>query len=862
MAVTANPAPDSFQANLNWTAAPENLSKKLETTGFSDTELTNAIKTFDANLSPNFDDIYIDGKPVSDLCKNKTADYMKCFVTAAAMGRKSHIDRVVPGEDGQPKIVPMHAKVQGDPEPKKPSFFSRRWFREKLGLAKPPLTSQEQYEKDIVNNDPDRESRNAAIIHDAKKKEKLRENLEHSKTVANGIDNDRRALARALFGTLGDNDFGPNLGVNPGPHVSSNRSGINICIANLYNQGHSFEDILDPNKLKEEKSIVGANFMAMAHDNASGEESSVEHSRRAVAGILKTFAEKYAELPIQNIDYTSMKDIAGNYRSLHCRGWVSFDLSQECERDGVKEIIQTQLGDKFDHIHSTIGGVSQLYNQTEYAGNAYKVHNGDVENDTVSLGMQFLNTNDQINSTLSNAQTVGGVYKQIKEAGLLEILKSIYVQGAELNIMLSRNPDMREKACEALMLGVDVVTIEKTEKGNKYGTFFPAIDIEIDYYKPTTEAQVIPKEEAAKIVESFQGMAKERADWLDNMPSTLDKDFFPHLYENGKLDSKRESSMKADNMGGLGTLDRNGSRISLAQMYMLSKGDSLDDMYENTQTARDLRQQRGKELMGILKSQDPEKMGEMFADIGKSLADFPVPDVTSDAAIYKNMRQVNFITNAGINFNQIMNARPDGNTDYTPVEQAYRNNMTQKDWLRADTAVMAAQALKANGVTARIDVMGKGEYTLSPKEDGNASDSSYSFNRQRVEAIEYSNRKDFIKANYKPGTKLGDCGQLLEKSNKVMTPMIQKRGMEDPGILQKELSGTITNDEIRQIQKQVPGLQPVALQRAGTLTNVNDLGGNQRDNEPQNRISPPEVFNFQRRQRQRPASAKSPGQSL
>ncbi|MCL2078704.1 MAG: hypothetical protein FWH17_02545 [Oscillospiraceae bacterium] len=155
--------------------------------GLSQNEMNYAVATFDSNMigllgrqfgggysdhrpgTPGhlgkFDSIFIDGIPVSDLCKDKTAhlkndternNYMKCFVTAQAMGRDKHIDFALPPNNTPEKLrlISLTAKMQ-DPPVKEPLW--RRPFV-LMGWIDPSRTPQQKYEKTMAD-DPHKDAR-------------------------------------------------------------------------------------------------------------------------------------------------------------------------------------------------------------------------------------------------------------------------------------------------------------------------------------------------------------------------------------------------------------------------------------------------------------------------------------------------------------------------------------------------------------------------------------------------------------------------------------------------------------------------------------------------------------------------------
>ena len=171
--------------------------------GLTQNEMNFAVATFDNNMSgllgrhfgggytdhrPNtpgylgkFDTIFINGMPVSDLCAEKTAtlkndternNYMKCFVTAQAMGRDKRIEFAIPPNNTPDnlKLLSLTTKIQ-DPPVIEPIW--RRplvWMR----ILAPRQTEQQKYEKKLAN-DPHKDERTQLVEAYMERKEAIKE---------------------------------------------------------------------------------------------------------------------------------------------------------------------------------------------------------------------------------------------------------------------------------------------------------------------------------------------------------------------------------------------------------------------------------------------------------------------------------------------------------------------------------------------------------------------------------------------------------------------------------------------------------------------------------------------------------------
>ena len=232
--------------------------------------------------------------------------------------------------------------------------------------------------------------------------------------------------------------------------------------------------------------------------------------------------------------------------------------------------------------------------------------------------------------------------------------------------------------------------------------------------------------------------AKHLAD--DEKLNRHDKEFYEGV------DIRTELAPK--NISNLRTMDRAPSRVNFARMYMLSKGDSFEQIYADTPEAQELRKNRGKELMGIMHG-GPKGIGKMFADMSKALSEYPMPDVSNDAALCKNRDEIWFIANAGINFVQVM-----GKESNAPVRDAYKK-AAGSNFKSGELAVRRAMCLQTEGVLGRIDIMAYEDYSPSIA----VPDKKNLVNSQRPKALfeadYYVRNTQRISELFQPGVPLG-----------------------------------------------------------------------------------------------------------
>jgi hypothetical protein len=198
----------------------------------------------------------------------------------------------------------------------------------------------------------------------------------------------------------------------------------------------------------------------------------------------------------------------------------------------------------------------------------------------------------------------------------------------------------------------------------------------------------------------------------------------------------------------------------------------------------------------------------MFAGILKKLSDFPNPDMTSDAMLYKNMRDFSFIRDASIDVSQIINLRDENRDEVRerhPFENAVHKHITPKEYDKFSNMLDSSQATYYNGIVARMNYITSGDYSLTPELP---TDKSLQRSpAQQIFVLFNAERQDYIKENYKPGSKMGDNKRTYKDTVNVHS----QRQMELYGKyeeMEQYITKTITNAQVRDIKKEVLKPEP------------------------------------------------------
>jgi hypothetical protein len=202
-----------------------------------------------------------------------------------------------------------------------------------------------------------------------------------------------------------------------------------------------------------------------------------------------------------------------------------------------------------------------------------------------------------------------------------------------------------------------------------------------------------------------------------------------------------------------------------------------------------------------------EGAGKMYADIAKKLNDFPVPDMSSDAALYNNMREINFINKSSINFTQNMGMRDENAVEkepHSPLEQAFHRHISESDFKKLDKTIQSGQSIHWYGIPDRFEYMVSNEYSVNPNK-AIVPDLDLS---KRTGVVHYADSIETIKQRYKPGTKISDSNAILQES---MEAMVIKSGELSAKGEQKVIqmqNESITNGQVKQIKQQVLNAKP------------------------------------------------------
>jgi hypothetical protein len=305
------------------------------------------------------------------------------------------------------------------------------------------------------------------------------------------------------------------------------------------------------------------------------------------------------------------------------------------------------------------------------------------------------------------------------------------------------------------------------------------------------------REHQKQYMREFSEAGVERGKQLKDAAEAHDRDFYPDLFDKNEIGEMIPKAMPTirdimanENMSGLNTLGRQDSRISLARLYMISKGCTIDQIFENTPEGSARRSQYGKEMMEEIKK-GPENCGKMFADMGKAYADLPVPDISSDAAILKNMRDIETIRTMGIDFNQIMVMRKEGSTrELNPVEAAYEKNTTKEERDKTKAALDMNTALHYLG-HLRATVIKDG--TLDP-DYKMPKPSPY---HNLMYAGFSQKHRAFIENNIRPGMKMSEGGEIgikVEGMIQKHTNDVSESGIDEKGLRDQIIEGATIDD--------------------------------------------------------------------
>ncbi|MDR1703514.1 MAG: hypothetical protein LBS19_02350 [Clostridiales bacterium] len=175
--------------------------------------------------------------------------------------------------------------------------------------------------------------------------------LKISRQFAKEQDNDRLQLCHALFGE----EFDHTHELGNSQHVQAGRGGVNIGAAMLFVKGYSFEQIFDPEQLKDEKRAAGNQIKELIAMGNSGDPARENAEKESIAGIYEQFIIKNNKLPVMDIDHNEPARLAGCQRELRGRGDVAFDIAQEIAN--VKDVIIARNDER--SYHNMVGKAAE-----------------------------------------------------------------------------------------------------------------------------------------------------------------------------------------------------------------------------------------------------------------------------------------------------------------------------------------------------------------------------------------------------------------------------------------------------------------------------------------------------------------------
>jgi hypothetical protein len=178
--------------------------------------------------------------------------------------------------------------------------------------------------------------------------------LRRSREFEQNLERDRTELCKALYGVESTGKM-PQTG-----QIRMQRSGVNIGAALLFTQGHSFEDILNPDKLQMEKLEAGRQIKQWVEMGNSNDPNVKNASAQAISEVYQQFGQRYNTLKGLNIDHKDAPSLSLYYRELEGRGNIAWDIGQEIMQ--VRQEVTGRVGQQeFDKISGPMIATSQPY---------------------------------------------------------------------------------------------------------------------------------------------------------------------------------------------------------------------------------------------------------------------------------------------------------------------------------------------------------------------------------------------------------------------------------------------------------------------------------------------------------------------
>ena len=319
----------------------------------------------------------------------------------------------------------------------------------------------------------------------------------NSKNFTENLNREIAQLGKSLYGEDYHIIEGETLGACQfdSKNIRTGRGGVSIGIAMLHVEGYSFDEIMDPTVLAEEKKQAGERIMSLVEkantevlldaqlEKRDAELSDEEKQQNRVQNesnmairdgainemtvLYHQFAEKYMQTPPLAIDHTNDKVIADSYRGVHFMGYVAHDIGQEIQHN--KSYATNMIGmESFDKDAAVLCDNSKIYN----------VIRDSVISDVVMQGSE-IEDNNLSESTrklvgLSMRKDVDNVLKDAKTMADFEgfeffIKANISKQAADKAIEEARenDPNCFKKLEANLLEGKDIMTFTGEGKNIK-----------------------------------------------------------------------------------------------------------------------------------------------------------------------------------------------------------------------------------------------------------------------------------------------------------------------------------------------------------------------------------------------------------
>ncbi|MDR1703513.1 MAG: hypothetical protein LBS19_02345, partial [Clostridiales bacterium] len=362
-----------------------------------------------------FDMIYINGVSASELYKDKYNDLskldrenmIKAEIISGMVNDRAKIDvaPIIIDKDGNEKVTPISLRPSfKEIQPPLRSQFKRFINGLCSPFGKPFKNESEKLAAVIDTPDPEKDARLAAAVRSAQAKvtaEKIAAEcaevnkhldylkrqpspfLQLSSQLVKTQEDDNLQLCRALFGDEVDD----TSELSGSEYVDAESDGINIGAAMLFSNGHSFEEILDPNQLKEEKRAAGNQIKEWVAMGNSEDSAKANEAKEGIAGVYQRFAERYSKLDVLDIDHTDPSQLAASQRELKGRGDIANFVTRKT-MTYFEDVVKSNVGEQtFEKLTDTLYFDGKMYTTLEESvASVAKALNAD-DNDKQRSGM-------------------------------------------------------------------------------------------------------------------------------------------------------------------------------------------------------------------------------------------------------------------------------------------------------------------------------------------------------------------------------------------------------------------------------------------------------------------------------------------